>query len=235
MKTVVAIYHVAFEDLDEFATVFSAHGYEVRYVDATRNLDTQLIEKADIVAILGGPIGVYQADTYPFLYTELDIAKSRLYEGKPVLGICLGAQIMAKALGSDVYPGKAGKELGWSDLRMTHEGYRHPIASLDRAKAKVLHWHGDTFDLPVGADLLASTEYYKNQVFSFGKHGLALQCHAEVSASGLERWYVGHASELASSNIDILEFRGSGIKNCEILSEPGREFLSGWLSLFEDK
>ena len=149
---------------------------------------------ADLLVVLGGPIGAYEEELYPFLADELRVIERRLAAGRPVLGICLGSQLMARALGARVYPG-TGKEIGWAPLQLTAAGRDSCLAPLGGG-APVLHWHGDTFDLPKGASLLASTPRYKNQAFAWQRHGLALQCHIEATAAGLERWYIGHACEI---------------------------------------
>lgn len=196
-RQLVALRHLPFEDLDGFAPLFEAQGFALRYIETpVERAFVQAALDADLLVVLGGPIGVYDREDYPFLDDEIDVVRARLLAGKPVLGICLGAQIMAAALGAKVYPGRNGKELGWSALSLTAAGMRSPLAALAPGQP-VLHWHGDTFDLPEGAELLAGTERYPNQAFAWGRHALALQFHIEVTAPGLERWWVGHALEIA--------------------------------------
>ena len=195
-KTVIAIRHVHFEDLGAFDDVLHRHGYAVRYCDACID-DIGGVDPLapDLTVVLGGPIGAYQELTYPFLGQELALLERRLTAARPTLGICLGAQLMARALGARVYPAPE-KELGWGAVQLTEAGRSGPFRHF--AEAPVLHWHGDTFDLPNGAELLASTEICPNQAFSFGRHALACQFHPEITASGFERWLVGHAVELAA-------------------------------------
>jgi len=148
-----------------------------------------------VLIVLGGPIGVYQEQAYPFLTDELRVLERRLAADLPTLGICLGAQLMTRALGATVYAG-SHKEIGWAPLHLSAAGRRSCLALLAQRQVAVLHWHGDTFDLPAGATHLASTPVYSNQAFAWGMRGLALQCHAEVTAHGLERWFVSHAHEI---------------------------------------
>src|SRR5487761_1117121 len=156
MPSCIAIRHVAFEDLDAFASALEARGYKASYRDApTDDLGTAEVADCDLLVVLGGPIGVYEEDRYPFLKSEIALIEKRLKAGKPVLGICLGAQLMARALGAKVYA--AGfKEIGWSGIRLSAGGRASPLAKLAPG-ARVLHWHGDTFDLPSGATLSRSS------------------------------------------------------------------------------
>ncbi|MDB5789067.1 glutamine amidotransferase [Caballeronia mineralivorans] len=201
-RSAVVLCHVGFEDLDALDAVVRNNGFDIRYIETPveRGFQKEALA-ADLLIVLGGPIGVYQDDQYPFLTDEIAVVRARLAAGMPVLGICLGAQIMATALGANVYPGANGKEIGWSALQLTPAGLDSPLKAL--ADGPVLHWHGDTFDLPKGAQLLASSARYERQAFSYGNHGLALQFHLEASASGLERWYVGHTGELSAETIDV--------------------------------
>ncbi len=152
-RTAAAIRHVAFEDLGSFAPVLEAAGYTVRYLEAADGLASPAVaEEADLLVVLGGPIGAYEDDAYPFLADELRLLERRLAAGRPLLGICLGAQLIARALGASVYPG-AVKEIGWSPVRLTDAGESSCLRHLGRG-ISVLHWHGDTFDLPAGATRL---------------------------------------------------------------------------------
>jgi GMP synthase (glutamine-hydrolysing) len=198
MASVIAIRHVAFEDLGSFAPVLARRGFTIGYREAAvDDLAAPELQAADLVVVLGGPIGAYEERLYPFLRDELALIERRLGGGRPVLGVCLGSQLMARALGARVYPGE-GKEIGWSPLHLTDAGLRSALAPL-AAGASVLHWHGDTFDLPRGAVHLAASERYCHQAFAWQRHGLALQFHLEVTATGLERWYIGHACEIAAT------------------------------------
>jgi GMP synthase (glutamine-hydrolysing) len=201
-RSAVILRHVAFEDLDALEAVVRDNGFDIRYVETPveRGFQKEALA-ADLLVVLGGPIGAYEGNRYPFLADEIAVVSARLKAGLPVLGICLGAQIMATALGANVYPGANGKEIGWSALQLTPAGLDSPLKAL--ADGPVLHWHGDTFDLPKGAELLASSARYERQAFSYGNHGLALQFHLEASALGLERWYVGHTGELSAETIDV--------------------------------
>lgn len=182
---------------------------------------------ADLLVVLGGPIGAYEDDRYPFLADELNILKRRLRAGRPALGICLGAQLMARALGARVYPGPA-KEIGWSLLTLTEAGRSSPLRHL--SETSVLHWHGDTFDLPVGARLLASTPICANQAFAIGSRALALQFHGETEGGDIERWLIGHACEIAAAGLDPRSIRADTERNGERLRTAGSRVFTEWLT-----
>jgi GMP synthase (glutamine-hydrolysing) len=192
MPSVAVIRHVHFEDLGAFASVFEHRGCSITYIDVGRVDLPEAAASADLVVILGGPIGAYDDDLYPVLGQELDLLEHRLRTRAPILGICLGAQLIARALGANVYRGPA-KEIGWSRLTLSDRGRLSPLKAFD--DAEVLHWHGDTFDLPIGAELLASTPLCANQAFAIGNHVLAFQFHPEAQAEGFERWLIGHTTQ----------------------------------------
>ncbi|MCG2572832.1 glutamine amidotransferase [Acinetobacter sp. ME22] len=198
-ETVYAIQHLAFEDLGALEDVFYQYGYRVRYFDAGVDDLTTALAYDGLVVILGGPIGVYEQDDYPFLIDEISGLRERLAANKPTLGICLGAQLIAHALGASVYAGHT-KEIGWSSLTLSQAANNLLTTLGDTA---VLHWHGDTFDLPAQAELLASSALYPNQAFKIGQNILALQFHIEVAEEDLEKWLIGHTCELRKANINI--------------------------------
>src|SRR5690348_9310037 len=227
--TALAIRHVPFEDLGSFASVLRERGFAVAYRDAgLDDLGAPDLLDADLLIVLGGPIGVYEARDYPFLKGEIAMVERRLKAGRPVLGLCLGAQIMAKALGARVYQGKR-KELGWGALELTDAGRKSALAELGPRTA-VLHWHGDTFDLPRGAELLASTRLYANQAFAWRRYALGLQFHVEATMRGLERWYVGHALEIATTRgVELGKLRRETRRLGPRLEERGPRVLKAWL------
>jgi GMP synthase (glutamine-hydrolysing) len=231
MKSTIAIRHVAFEDLDTFAPVLEAAGYDVRYREAADGLpeDDGAGMAADLVIVLGGPIGAYEERAYPFLAKELRLIERRLNAQRRVLGICLGAQLVARALGARVYPGLA-KEIGWAPVALTAAGEASCLRHLTSDLA-VLNWHGDTFDLPRGAVRLASSALYENQAFALDAVALALQFHLEVSPARLEHWYVGHACEIAATpGIDVESLRRAGEVHGPRLEGVAAQVLADWLN-----
>ena len=229
MKSVLVIRHLAFEDLDAFGPLLIERGYAIRYLDAGYEELTAIHPLADdLMVVLGGPIGVYEEETYPFIRDELRLLRARLDADRPTLGICLGCQLMARALGGRVYPG-GRKEIGWKPLRLTPAGQNSPLAAF-ADQTPVLHWHGDTFDLPEGAILLASSDLYPHQAFSWGTRALALQFHIETTARGLERWFIGHAGEIASTaGLSVPLLREETARHAAAAATRGRSCLNVWL------
>jgi len=232
MRKALAITHVAFEDLGSLAPALATAGFAIETIDACTT-DFHHIDpvSADLVVVLGGPIGVYEAEQYPFIVQELTLIRARLRQKRPTLGICFGAQLIAAAAGGRVYPGSQGKEIGWLLIHAGPDSARFPaFAALLEPGLRLLHWHGDTFDLPAEADLLASTEAYPNQAFAIGRHALGLQFHPEVSAATLERWYVGHAGELAQAAIDVCDLRAQSCEFAPALERAAQMFWKDCLA-----
>ncbi len=230
MKHAIAIRHVHFEDLGSLAEILTENDFKIQYLEAGID-DLSSIDplQADLLIILGAPIGVYETDNYPFLKDEIALLQARLTNDLPTLGICLGAQLMAAALGAKVYPGKF-KEIGWSPLTLKPIAKENYFTHLAAKKTSVLHWHGDTFDLPHNANLLASTELYANQAFSYGNNALALQFHPEVLPEKMEHWYIGHAVELArTQSMTIKQLRQDTQKLGSQLTKQAKLFWQGWL------
>ena len=224
----VAVRHVAFEDLGLFEPALKHRGYEVDYVQAGPNsLSEQDWVDADLVVVLGGPIGVGDIDVYPWLGDEIAGIRRRLVSRRPLLGLCLGAQMMAAALDARVAP-LPTKEIGWAPVSLAAAGASSPLRHL--AGLDLLHWHGDAFDLPQGATLLASTPMTPNQAFSAGPTALALQFHPEVDASRMEPWLIGHTTELRAASVDVCSLRVSSARQCpDAQARAASRLLNEWL------
>ncbi len=168
-----------------------ARGIPFAVVDLSAGDDVPDPDQFSHFLVMGGPMAVYEMLTYPHLVHEALLIDRAIKMDKHVLGICLGAQMIAHVLGSRVYPGSR-KEIGWSEVELTRDGLKDPGMSAltipGRDRAQVFQWHGDTFDLPAGAVCLASSELYQNQAFLFRDRVYALQFHIEVTPAMVQEW-----------------------------------------------
>lgn len=230
MTTVTALRHVAFEDMGLLEDLIAARHWRMNYIEAPVADWTAFDPlKPDLLVVLGGPIGAYDEGLYPFLTPEIAAIKKRLDADKPTLGICLGAQLIARALGARVYPNRE-KEVGWGPLLLTAKGQASPVRHLAAEHTFMLHWHGDTFDLPAGATLLAGTDICRHQAFAWGTSTLAFQCHPEVRAHDLEKWFVGHAVEIAATKgVNIPHLRADTGRYGPALERQGALCFTEWL------
>jgi GMP synthase (glutamine-hydrolysing) len=229
MKSAIAIRHVPFEGLGSLQTVLVESGFDCRYIDIGKDDFSTLPDlQPDLLIVLGAPVGVYEEDLYPFLISERELLTRRLRANQPTLGICLGAQQMARALGANVsFSGH--KEIGFAPIDLTTEGQASPLHHLEGNP--VLHWHGDTFDIPANATHLASTAICKNQAFSIGTNILALQFHSEIAdVREIEAWLVGHASELASAKIDPRSIRHDAELHVGSLRKAAEQMFRQWIA-----
>lgn len=226
-KTVVAIRHVDFEDLGVFAAVLADRGYNIRYCEAgSPQLQSLDPLSPDLLIVLGGPMGVYEEEAYPFLTRERDILTARLEMNRPTFGVCLGAQLVAAGMGARVFPSGV-KEIGFSALSLTKVGCEGPLRHL--ADTPVMHWHGDTFDLPEGTAHLASTKLCAHQAFARGANIMGVQFHVEAGAAELERWLTAYAAELAGAGIDPHRLRTEAVKIGLVLRKAATVMFSEWL------
>lgn len=225
MQNAVAICHVAFEDAGTLEPVLKERGIALSYLQAGVD-DLSPAKAADLVVVLGGPIGIYEFDRYPFLKDELAIVEAVVKQETPIIGICLGAQALAAVLGARVYP-STQSELGWDQLTLTDEGKASPLGALEGLR--VLNWHGDTFDLPAGATRLASTPITPNQAFSYGPKVLSLQFHVELPERDMERWLIGHTLELANHKVDLAEMRARTARYAPPTNVASRRLFNDWL------
>ncbi len=229
-KKALVIQHVNFESLGEFLPVFAQHGYVVQYLNAWElKKRPPSLSEIDMLVVLGGPIGAYEEADYPFILDELALLRRALDATLPILGVCLGAQLLARALGGKVYPGPV-KEIGVGSCHLTPEGERSFLGALLPREFPVLHWHGDTFTLPPDATALVSNVHYPNQAFVYGRNVLALQFHVEVEANGFEAWLVGHAGDIAAQSLDVNALRTDFALAQSQIARGARHMLAAWLA-----
>jgi GMP synthase (glutamine-hydrolysing) len=233
-RSAIAIRHVHFEDLGSLEPLLISAGYQIRYADAGFE-DIAAVDPIapDLLVVLGGPIGAYESDSYPTMNDETRLLEARFSANRPTLGICLGAQLMAQALGARVYPTEV-KEIGWAPVTIGPAGRESPLRHFGEDGTMVLHWHGDTFDLPKGASLLSSTSVCHNQAFSWGENALAFQFHPEVLGSRLERWFIGHACEISAAKLSVNTLRKDTARYAARLEIQARKCFGEWLKAIDD-
>lgn len=232
---IVAFRHTNCDGLGSIAHILKKAGESHVYVDTYLDeLDGFDPLAPDLLIVLGGAPGVYQAELYPFLKQERAILEKRLAVDLPTLGICLGAQLMASALGANVYKGPQGPEKGWLPLQVNEAGMKTPVRHFDAAHTSMMQWHGDTFDMPQGATLLASSDKYRHQIFSFGKNAFAFQCHIEVSPNILKSWLVQSAGDVADGEIDLAAIREGNAAHAHTLMRQTETFLLEYLSQIKE-
>jgi GMP synthase (glutamine-hydrolysing) len=237
--TCTALFHESFEDLGSFASVLKDREWEFRLRDAKIAGSVASVgeEGPDLLVILGGPMGVYESARYPFLQEEIELASRRLRQDLPTLGICLGSQIMAAALGATVQRGPV-QEIGWYPIELECEAESDPVACrIISEDATVLHWHGDTFDLPSGTVPLARSHLYERQGFRKGRFGYALQFHLEVLPERIGEWTRAHATQLASTPRaqTAAQIEAGARRHGPSMARQARSFLNAYLDLVETR
>jgi len=175
--------HAPFEAPGYVEQWIQEKGFSLSYTKVYEGESYPSIDSFDFLVVMGGPMGAYDDDIYPWMSTEKQLIKHAIDAKKKVLGICLGSQLLANVLGAKVYP-NAHKEIGWWTVRKVDRKEKTIFDSYPN-EATVMEWHGDTFDLPEGALLVATNDVAKNQAFVYGDHVLALQFHPEMTRESL--------------------------------------------------
>jgi GMP synthase (glutamine-hydrolysing) len=188
MKKLLVLQHVAHELLGTLNPLLKRSGFRIRYVNFARHPDAQpSLDGYDGLVILGGPMSVNDADRLAHLSTELGLIEEAMKRNLPVLGICLGAQLIAKTLGAKVYPNRE-KEIGWYDVSPTHHAENDPLLMAFQTTEKIFQWHGETFDIPRTGLHLAFSSLCANQAFRYGANVYGFQFHLEVDEGMIHRW-----------------------------------------------
>lgn len=188
MKKLLVLQHVAHELLGTFNPLLKRAGFRIRYVNFARHPDAQpSLDDYDGMIVLGGPMSVNDAGELPHLITEMRLIETAIKRNLPVLGICLGAQLIAKTLGAEVYPNQE-KEIGWYDVSPTRAAENDALLTDFQEHEKIFQWHGDTFDIPKTSRHLAFSTLCANQAFRYGTSVYGFQFHLEVDKPMIHRW-----------------------------------------------
>jgi GMP synthase-like glutamine amidotransferase len=194
MPRISCFQHIDCEGPGTLADILRSKGAVIQILKTYRGEEIPE-DLGDALIVLGGPMGVYDEEEHPWMAQELAAIRRCLNAKIPVLGICLGAQMLAHLAGGRVYKGPVA-EVGWHPVTLTAEGNNDPLFEGVPVNFEAFHWHNDTFDLPYGAVRLAGSGHYPNQVFKLGERTYGFQCHLEVSRKMLENWMLVYASEL---------------------------------------
>jgi GMP synthase (glutamine-hydrolysing) len=233
---VLVFQHVPYEPLGTLDPLLKEAGFRLRYVNFGREPEQRpVLDRYEALIILGGPMNSDQIDTYPNLITEVDIIREAVERGMSVLGICLGAQLLAKSLGGAVSRNEK-REIGWYNVDMTEAGLEDPVLSAFAPSQEVFQWHEDGITLPPGADLLASSAASPVQAFRFGAHAYGLQFHLEVNKPLIERWLTvpAHQASLREEkSVDPDAIRRQAETSIGALEQLSRDTFSRWIDRFE--
>lgn len=188
MKKLLVLQHVAHELLGTLNPLLKRAGFRIRYINFARHPDAEpSLEGYDGLVILGGPMSANDSNRLPHLTTEMRLIEQALKLNRPVLGICLGAQLIAKTLGAAVYPNPE-KEIGWYGVSPTEDAQRDPLLSAFKETEKIFQWHGETFEIPKSTCHLAFSPLCANQAFRYETNVYGFQFHLEVDAPMIHRW-----------------------------------------------
>jgi len=188
MRKVLVLQHVANEILGTLHPLLKAHKMRIKHVNFDRDPQaTPTIEGYNGLIVLGGPMGVYDSQKFPHLKHELKLIEQALKKNIPIMGICLGAQLLAHVLGAHVRKHKH-HEMGWCEVHLTESGRKNKLFEHFKKTEQVFQMHGDTFDIPKGAEHLAYSEVCEGQAFLFGEKVYGLQFHLEADEKMVHRW-----------------------------------------------
>ena len=234
---ILVFQHVPYEPLGTLDPLLKEAGFRIRYVNFGRDPGARPnLDKYTALIVLGGPMNADQVEEYPNLATEVEIIREALDRDMSVLGICLGAQLLAKALGGDVAR-LATREIGWHDVELTAAGEADPVLSTFASTQQVFQWHEDGVHLPPGAVHLAASDACDVQAFRYGEHVYGFQFHLEVDPSLIERWLTVPANqpmlEAEAGRVDPNEIREQMPDSIDPLMKLSNVTFSRWVDRFD--
>lgn len=234
---ILVFQHVPYEPLGTLDPLLKASGFRIRYVNFSRDpRQRPELDKYAAVIVLGGPMNADQVDDHPNLAAEVDILREALDRDMSILGICLGAQLLAKALGGRVHPGER-REIGWYDVNLTGAGRNDPVLSSFQPTQRVFQWHEDCIELSRGAEHLARSRDCEVQAFRYGEHAYGFQFHLEVDRFLIERWLTvpdnAAVLEAERGNVDPDAIRRQTVEEIGGLEAQSDRTFSRWIERFE--
>ncbi|MFQ5635454.1 MAG: type 1 glutamine amidotransferase [Gammaproteobacteria bacterium] len=237
MRRILVFQHVAYEILGNLDPQLRDLRFRLRYVNFGREPDARPdISRYNGLIVLGGPMNCDEAERFPHLSTEIGVIRQAIRHGIPVLGICLGAQLIARALGARVRKNPV-KEIGWYELNPTREGESDPVCGEFGTSQQIFQWHGDTFDIPHGAAHLATSPDCPNQAFRFRHNVYGFQFHLEVDEPMILRWLhtpsMAHEAEMAGGPGRIDEIRRQTHLHIDRSVTLGSRVFGAFIRLFE--
>lgn len=227
-KTALIIRHVPYEGVAGYREPIEAAGYHVDRIDVTDPAFPGLdLREPDLLIMMGGPMGVYEQSTHGWITSQLERLALRLDADRPTLGVCFGAQMIAAALGAEVFPGPV-KEVGFHPVTIHGNALTGPLRHL--VDVPILHWHGDSFTLPQGVELLASSHVYDHQAFRRGNNLLALQFHAEMGLDPrFDAWIEEWPESVIEAGGDEAALRSAHRRLGPAAVKAGQAMIAEWL------
>ena len=233
MPRVYALQHLAAEPLGTIGDALENRGIEANYI---RVFEGETVPNdmngASGLVVMGGPMGVYEQKEYPFLADEIRLIESALTTAKPVLGICLGSQLIAAALGAEVKKAMR-KEIGWFPVSLTKAASEDRVFSDVQESFKAYHWHGDEFDVPTGARSLATSAQTQCQAFAYGNTAYGFLFHLEATQTIVEEMTRGFSDELVEEKIDAGEILDQTRRHLTGFQSIAASVFGRWASLIE--
>jgi GMP synthase (glutamine-hydrolysing) len=240
-KQVSIIQHHLVEGLGIIADVLNRAAIAPQYIRSFegQSVPREIGDDAGLI-VMGGPQSVYEQNKFPYLRQEMRLIEDALKRSKPVLGICLGSQLLAATLGANVYPGRQ-KEIGWHHVTLANSAVGsasvpacgRDLFSGEPGSFMAFHWHGDIFDLPRGATLLASSALTAHQAFRYGKNAYGLLFHLEVTLPQINTMVATFADELQSAGINGSAIKLNSHAHLPTLQKIGVTFFQRWASLLQ--
>jgi GMP synthase-like glutamine amidotransferase len=223
VKTLYVLQHHECEPLGIWAEELNRWHVRSQSIPVWKNAELPAPESTLAAIILGGPMNVNETDRYPFIQAELNYLKRLLEAGIPVIGVCLGAQLLAAALGARVAPGPR-PEIGYSAVTLTPAGAESTLFRGFPMELPVFQWHGQGFELPPKADLLASSPDYPQQAFRYG-NAWGFQFHLEVTPAMVESWCREYSQELTQAGVNPLKVNEQAALRGQMISLYGRQVI----------